>query len=100
MFALAKVGDHPYRHHCDISTQPSHPFVFRLFVYLLVVQAKLRFNKDGPEKTYLNSLRGMERVQATLCEAEYMLPDESAHVFILVGEFIRWVGPIACVLKH
>ena len=31
----------------------------------------------------------MERVQATLCEAEWMLPDESAQVFILVGEFLR-----------
>ena len=59
------------------------------FVCSFSVQAKLRFNADGPEKTYLNALRGMERVQATLCEAEWMLPDESAQVFILVGEFLR-----------
>ena len=71
---------------------PTDEIVFEGFPEeFALAKAKLRFNKDGPEKRYLNSQRGLERVRNALCEAKYMLPDENARVFIMVAEYLRYV---------
>lgn len=70
-----------------------------------LAKAKLRFNDDGPEKTYLNTLRGMDRVKVTLPPRHLLIITHRYSLLCCVGLVSvivrrRCVRPSGCYLMR
>ena len=52
----------------------------------------MRQNKNLPEDIFaLSQLTGLDRVKASLCEVELLMPDETGRIFEKVDEYVQWM---------